>query len=299
MSFGVLDGILGCWRITVKAATYSAVTAIAYGMYLFVGTDVAHDVEQSELRRQADRGSAAPASGAFPAAGASIFIPKIDAQSYLVRGAEVEVLRRGPGVLAGSADPGEFGNLVIAGHRTTWGAPFARLGELVIGDRITIRAPGGEWEYRVIPPPGAGLSESTLAHHIVTPDQVQVAEQLAGVSRLTLITCHPRWSAQQRMVVVAELHGKPRAMVPRSTPSVKDAANATAMRLDQLGLDAPKRSLAWALGPGAVAWGTWAVLTAGIRRSRMPWAAVRCVIAAMAAVGPLLVLFTRLDEVLW
>jgi sortase A len=104
----------------------------------------------------------------------------------------VRDLRKGPGHLPQSALPGEQGNVVISGHRTTYGAPFNRLDELADGDMLRMVTPAGTFDYRV------------TSRRIVAPTEVSVIAPTED-ARLTLTTCHPKFSAKQRLIVVASL----------------------------------------------------------------------------------------------
>ena len=86
--------------------------------------------------------------------------------------------------------PGQKGNAAIAGHRTTYGAPFNRIDELEPGDEILIDAPYGQFRYEV------------RATTIVSPSAGEVLED-KGDNRLTLTSCNPKYSARQRIVVTA------------------------------------------------------------------------------------------------
>jgi sortase A len=126
--------------------------------------------------------------------------PTIGLRAAVVEGVGVRDLRKGPGHLPRSPLPGEQGNVVISGHRTTYGAPFSRLDELAAGDPIRLVTPRGTFEYTV-------SSKRTVA-----PTEVSVIAPTDD-ARLTLTTCHPRYSARQRLIVVASLV-TPAAQVP-------------------------------------------------------------------------------------
>ena len=137
---------------------------------------------------------------------AQLRIPRIGVDKVVVEGVSVEDLKRGPGHYPGSPLPGQPGNASIAGHRTTYGAPFHRIDELELADEIVVTTLEGEFRYAVI------------AQLIVGPDQVEVLNDF-GDSRLTLTACHPKYSAAQRIVVVAELEGDEAAV--ESEPRVE------------------------------------------------------------------------------
>lgn len=142
---------------------------------------------------------------------AKLSIPDIGLDWTVVEGVGTEELRNGPGHYPGTPMPGMAGNSGIAGHRTTWGAPFNRIDELEPGDEITVQTIQGTFVYRVI------AQESGKGHFIVSPDRVDVLDQDFDDSpnRLTLTACHPKFSARQRIIVVAELVGSPAITVPR------------------------------------------------------------------------------------
>jgi sortase A len=117
-------------------------------------------------------------------------IPAIGLGAIVVEGTAGDVLRSGPGHYEETVLPGQRGTVGIAGHRTTYGAPFRRVDELERGDRIELRMPYGTFAYRV---------EHT---RIVAPTQVDVVERVA-YDRLVLTACHPLYSAAQRIVVFA------------------------------------------------------------------------------------------------
>ncbi len=95
--------------------------------------------------------------------------------------------------------PGQVGNAVIAGHRTTNGAPFYHLDRLAPGDLITIETLIGVHEFRV------------TDIRVVAPSDTWVATQWNDGAWLTLTTCHPRFSSRQRLVVFAQLVDGPNA----------------------------------------------------------------------------------------
>ena len=136
------------------------------------------------LRRRAENGQAI---GRLEA-------PSIGLDVIVVQGTDTSDLRKGPGHYPSTALPGEGSTVAIAGHRTTYGAPFRHVDELERGDRIVMRMPYGRLTYRV---------ERT---RIVDPSAVGVVRDV-GHEQLVLTACHPLYSAAQRIVVFARLEG--------------------------------------------------------------------------------------------
>ncbi len=131
-------------------------------------------------------------------------IPAIDVEQLIVEGIEEGSLQQGPGHYPSTSLPGLAGNAAIAGHRTTWGAPFNRIDELEPGDRIQVEMVWGTFTYEVV---AQGEDESS-GHMIVEPSDVWVLDD-AGDNRLTLTSCHPLYSARERIIVTARLVGEP------------------------------------------------------------------------------------------
>lgn len=119
-------------------------------------------------------------------------IPRLDADFVMVKGSDPEDLRKGPGTFDDTPLPGVGGTSAIAGHRTTYLAPFRHIDELKRGDRITVKMPYATFTYRV------------QRTRIVDPDEVSVLRDV-GYDRLVLSACHPLFSAAQRIVVVSRL----------------------------------------------------------------------------------------------
>jgi sortase A len=119
-------------------------------------------------------------------------MPSIGASEVLVEGIGGADLRSGPGHYPDTSLPGERGTVGIAGHRTTYGAPFRDLDDLERGDAIEVTMPYGRFTYRV---------ERT---RVVAPTEVSVVDD-TDHDRLVLTACHPLYSAAQRIVVFARL----------------------------------------------------------------------------------------------
>lgn len=127
-----------------------------------------------------------------------IHIPAASTDWIIVEGTNQDDLRKGPGHMSHTPVPGQMGNAVISGHRTTYGAPFGDLDLVEPGDRITVETVIGTHTFEVI------------ETRVVAPTDIWVTEQWEG-SWLTLTTCHPRGSARQRLIVFARLIDGPNA----------------------------------------------------------------------------------------
>ena len=147
-----------------------------------------------------------------------IKIPAIDVDVVVVEGTGSDALRAGAGHYRDTALPCEGGNVGIAGHRTTYGRPFANLDLLKPGDTITLETPIGACTYQILaPPPTRPAINSGSAAFIIAPDEIGVirtpTEARAGEhpppdTMVTLTTCHPKGSAAERLIVQAALVGQ-------------------------------------------------------------------------------------------
>ncbi len=155
---------------------------------------------------------AAPPAAPSGEAVAVIKIPKVGVEQAVVEGTGVSDLRKGPGHYRNTPLPGQPGNAAIAGHRTTYGAPFNRIDELTPGDAILVTTLQGNFKYIV--------SEAPFP---VSPSQNDVLFPKED-NRLTLTTCHPKFSAQKRLIVVAKL--APR-VTPAAAPKVRTVTKAS------------------------------------------------------------------------
>ena len=135
---------------------------------------------------------------------ATIRIPKIGLDKTVVQGVGLADLRKAPGHYPETPLPGEQGNAAIAGHRTTYGAPFNRLDELAAGDEILVTTLKGSFTYTV-----TGLK-------VVKPSQVEVLNA-TPTPTLTLTTCNPKYSAKERLIVSASLAPGQKATAPSPT----------------------------------------------------------------------------------
>jgi sortase A len=220
---GDLDLAAGCSEVMVRRLLRGAGwTFIGMGsfvlyflVYQLVGTNAVTSRGQDELRNELQREWSVP-SGApsqqpkdarkvVPrrvAAGkplAVLDIPKIRLDNkVVVEGVGREELRKGPGHVPSTVLPGQDGTFGVSGHRTTYGAPFYRLNELAKGDTITVVTREAVYTYTV------------TRTAIVRPTDTQVLNNVTGPdgkpkATITLTTCHPRYSARQRLIVFGDL----------------------------------------------------------------------------------------------
>jgi sortase A len=121
-----------------------------------------------------------------------ISIPKLGIEAPLLEGIRLTTLDNGPGHWPGTAMPGEVGNVVVAGHRTSHGAPFRDIDQLVAGDVVVFTTSAGVIEYTV------------TGTQIVEPDAIWIVDP-TDTPTATLFACHPPGSTRQRIVVNLEL----------------------------------------------------------------------------------------------
>lgn len=119
-------------------------------------------------------------------------IAKIGVDTVVVNGTAPEDLRKGPGHYPSTTFPGLGGTVAVAGHRTTYGAPFRKLDELGSGDRLVLEMPYARFTYVF------------TRQRIVKPDALWVTRD-RGYEQLVLSACHPLYSAAERIIVFARL----------------------------------------------------------------------------------------------
>jgi len=245
-----------------------------------------------------------------------ILIPAIGVDKTYVQGVGRDDLRKGPGHYPLTALPGQPGNAAIAGHRTTYGAPFLDLDKLQPGDEIIVDTLQGRFTYLVNEQQADG-GGAPVGHFIVDPTATWVLDD-QGDSRLTLTACHPKRSAAERIVVTATLDTTPAPPTPVIADVVEPdpepteptgVVDETAAVDDLIGDDLvgdDAESLDESLGWQPEHWpatGLWGVLSAlmaaagrllGRRWRRWPAYAV----TAGPFLGCLFVCFTHLDKLL-
>ena len=144
-----------------------------------------------------------PRPAAYDGAGiARLYLPTLGRKEVhvVVEGVSREDLKKGPGHYPGTDGPGMVGNMVISGHRTTYGAPFNRVDELKVGDPIVLETRTFFYTYRVtgttvVSPDAIGETDHVPNQPGATPTQ----------RLLTLTTCNPKYSATTRLIVRAVL----------------------------------------------------------------------------------------------
>lgn len=226
-------GILG--RVFVGAG----LILLFYTAYLLWGTGVYTKQQQeraaNELARNPIVSEERLSSGNIPPArppdgarlGDPLFtlkIPKIGLETVIVQGIGREELKKGPGHFPDCAEsggsgecvndakyPGEGGNVAISGHRTTYGAPFFRLNELEEGDVIDFVSGRARYRYRV------------REQQIVDPVSGFATVEQHGRDEVTLTTCHPRFSAAQRLIIQGDYEGASLVSAPAPEGSATEA----------------------------------------------------------------------------
>lgn len=151
-------------------------------------TQLAIEIRQPEFKQAYEAGEIAIGDPLT-----RIKIPTLDVNTIVVEGTGESALRAGAGHYPNTPLPGEEGNVAIAGHRTTYGKPFADIDRLKTGDEIILETPVGTHTYKVFRDP-----------FVVANTEWSVISQTPGHT-LTLTSCHPKGSARQRIVVKAEM----------------------------------------------------------------------------------------------
>ena len=145
-----------------------------------------------------------------------IWIPRIGVNFVVVKGTSSADLRSGPGIFPETPFPGLAGTTAIAGHRTTYLAPFRHIDRLHAGNRILLRLPYARFTYTV------------TGKRVVAPTNVRAAIAEVGYSRLVLSACTPLFSAAKRLLVFARLtataplaNARSGARSPRASPPAR------------------------------------------------------------------------------
>jgi len=210
----------------------------------------------------------------------------------VVEGTDENQLQQGPGHYQGTSLPGQAGNVAIAGHRTTYGAPFYDLNQLQPGDPIYIQTSQGIFGYQVV------------GSHVVLPSNTTVLARTTTPT-LTLTTCNPRYSAATRLVVTAVLRTSvtSQSFPAATTPTTRPGAIAPPTTVPVLA-GGDEGGLGGVSTGGevrrSVLWGVLTVLAAvlgllGWRRGVRPWSWVVLGMGVPVTVGALLVCFQHIS----
>src|SRR3954454_8486270 len=148
-----------------------------------------------------------------------IGIAKLGVSDAIVEGVDVGDLRKGPGHYPTTQMPGHEGNSAIAGHRTTYEAPFGDLDQLANGDDIRLTTVQGDFRYKVTEIRVVDPSEVSVLDP--SPDPARPGHELAT---LTLTTCNPKYSAAERLIVRAQLELPPGQTAPLPPTEVAKGA---------------------------------------------------------------------------
>lgn len=129
---------------------------------------------------------------------ARISIPRLgdDWSWVIVQGVDQRSLTRGPGHYPGTANPSEVGNFAVAGHRATYGEPFAYLDQVQVGDDIHVERGGTQHRYEVTESFITLPSDTGVLLPVPGEPGVEPIEPI-----ITLTTCNPRWSGAERLIV--------------------------------------------------------------------------------------------------
>ena len=269
--------------------------AVGAMMLLFVayqlwGTGLAENRAQNTLAEEfetivstAPTESTPPTLPSYGDVVSRIEIPRIGVDKFVVAGVDAKSLQKGPGLFPGSPLAGQLGNVAITGHRTTYGAPFSRIDELRAGDEIVVQTADGEFTYIVNGDP-----------FVVEPTRTDVARtQDPGSAMLTLISCHPRWTSEKRIVVTADL--APDVEPDEATIVVPDDPEEIPVALSEGWFHDPS---AW---PAVLAWfallaGMYATAVVATRRGVRAWVSYPVMTIAMLPV--MFVFFGQLSRLL-
>lgn len=188
-------------RSLLRRSMTGASVMLALAGIALLGYPFATNVYQGQLQERLETQLASPSTKTAYLAGTieegdgltRLRIPATGVDVIVVEGTSASALRAGAGHYVNTPLPGEAGNVAIAGHRTTFGKPFADNDRLKPGDEILLDTPAGSYTYRV-----------SKAPYVVGANDWQPIAQTPA-STLTLTTCHPKGSAKQRLIVRAEL----------------------------------------------------------------------------------------------
>ena len=127
-----------------------------------------------------------------------LVVPRLGLRVWVVLGTDTESLKKGPGLHPPTGFPGQGRLTYVAGHRTTYGAPFSDIDKLKPGDPVTFEVPYGTFRYVV------------TGHRIVRANQLEVLRS-RGREEIALQACWPRFFASHRYIAYAKLERVVRA----------------------------------------------------------------------------------------
>jgi sortase A len=215
-------------RVAGLVLTSVGVIVVLFLVYLLVVTRLTDTDSQRRLlvKYRARIATGLPLPARVPlvkgAPVALLEVPKLGLSKVVTEGTDPDALKHGPGHYRTSSLPGQPGNAVLAGRRTTYGGAFRRVASLHRGDRIVVTTLQGRFTYKVV----------RTAR--VKPGEADVLSPTDD-SRLTLITSDPAYTASGRRAVVARLDGRPAARLQTTPAAVAD---------DELGLSGDRGALA-------------------------------------------------------
>lgn len=258
-----------------RVLTALGVVVAMFMAYEFALSGVFYQQSQRSLlagfKEAVPAGATSSASEGSPVA--LLRIPSLGVDQVVVEGSSPEDLKDGPGHLRGSSLPGEYGNAVIIGRRTTYGAPFRDIDRLARGDRITVITGQGPFTYVVNYLQRTGPGEA---------DPLDDSSD----SRLTLVTSDPAYVPDGRLAIVAKLQGAPVGVPTRSRAPVN--ASDLGLAGDSLGLGL---ALFWGLVLAGAIWVLW--------RGARPWPArLRHLLATPLLTALALLVFASIDRLL-
>jgi sortase (surface protein transpeptidase) len=217
------------WRTVVRTLGELLVTGglvvLLFAVYEVYVTDLFTDHRQAqlseELHERWEGSPSAPRESVIGDAFAVLHIPRLgpDYERVVLQGTTENELSQGPGHYTGTAMPGEQGNVSFAGHRVGKGSPFLDLDTLRPGDPIVVETQDSWFVYRVLGDPQTGDFTADPSgipgQEIVGPGDIEVIAPTPGGASdgapsgayLTLTTCHPKYSARQRLIIHARLDG--------------------------------------------------------------------------------------------
>jgi sortase A len=197
-------------KLISRVLTLAAVLTMAAGVVL-IGqpfyTDIQAERTQKDLGKALKTATVREAFEENTVEEASpvtrLLIPKLGVDTIVVEGTSKEALDAGAGHYSNTPLPGMGGNVGIAGHRTTYGKPFADIDQLTTGDRVELETPIGNYVYEMVEP-----FDGHANPWVIEPNDWSVVGP-TDESMLTLTTCHPKRSAAQRLVARLKLVESP------------------------------------------------------------------------------------------